>query len=848
MTDTVIFITASQVAGISIPSTQTSLTTTGFSTPGDKGAAMYRRVSTQPVHYGRLQSADGGWWEITEYAVSPEMFGAVGDGAANDAAAITLWVDYLNRKGGTGIARGNYNVAGATGISSNSVYVSMYFYNDNITLDLYGSTFNFPATTGQYGTNYRPIFVNGGGRLSITNSVTVPTSAYNRCIDKSGYQIGSPISKGDTSIILASDSSKLIYTDYTNFSPGDIAFIRSGQLLSSSTTEPNSELMIVRSSNPNDIWSLTCSGTSGSFQLQITSPNIGSPYSGITSSIAYNSTASAVQSIIQATIQTFFNSTTNGWTMSSTATGGTYTLTITEPSGIGTPFSGTTTALAYNADAPTVQAAILAVISTFYNGSTANVTCSGLVSSGMSIVLGGSLAGLALNIAVTPSLTGGTATITSGASVVCSGSLSTGMTLTFGGSLLGLALTSISIASGSTVTGGTTTVSRTTVGGVSFTTPVSGTYIQEYFITGTGGLSGPTPTANPARYDLTNVSDRIMKNFKLRGGRFICGAGVLQAVSLWGAIDAEISDAYFAYPYNGIGSRDARSALIDVQTDHDGTVNNAYAVGPSTGCSDWDIYLNHRSKGFNYLHLHEKTKRIRCHKPRLLNAGATGSSLAGGIDLNAGCVDAFIDEPFIDTGTTETSAIFIGNTCNDGVVVINPIIRNAAQVTSAIINYGSNVDLFGERYIGQNAKTSSLSYTDSNGNKQNSGLISNSRTYHFSVTSNYKSCTIPACYSQYDHSIMIVYDVIEAFNDGSNNTISLGYTGGTSNLLNNLSVSATGPGKVLAGDSAAGSELGRSLQATVSATRDLTLNFNGTGATAGKVAVTLIISKSRRIN
>ncbi|MFM9735685.1 hypothetical protein, partial [Streptomyces niveiscabiei] len=90
-------------AGLSVPAFQTTLSTNGYTTPGDAGAARYRRVATQPTHGGKLQSADGAWWELAETAVTPEMFGAVGNGTADDFDAVARWADFINHKAGTGI-------------------------------------------------------------------------------------------------------------------------------------------------------------------------------------------------------------------------------------------------------------------------------------------------------------------------------------------------------------------------------------------------------------------------------------------------------------------------------------------------------------------------------------------------------------------------------------------------------------------------------------------------------------------------------------------------------------------------------------------------------------------------
>ncbi|GAA0768928.1 glycosyl hydrolase family 28-related protein [Brevundimonas olei] len=71
-----------------IPSTIKAVRTSGYSIPGDLGAALYRRISSEPPHAGKFQSADGSWWELSESVVTPQMLGARGDGIADDWQAI----------------------------------------------------------------------------------------------------------------------------------------------------------------------------------------------------------------------------------------------------------------------------------------------------------------------------------------------------------------------------------------------------------------------------------------------------------------------------------------------------------------------------------------------------------------------------------------------------------------------------------------------------------------------------------------------------------------------------------------------------------------------------------------
>jgi hypothetical protein len=81
-------IMAADVASTSIPAVIVAFRTSGYAAAGDGGAALYKRVVSEPSHAGKLQSADGAWWELAETTVTPQMLGATGDGVADDGAEV----------------------------------------------------------------------------------------------------------------------------------------------------------------------------------------------------------------------------------------------------------------------------------------------------------------------------------------------------------------------------------------------------------------------------------------------------------------------------------------------------------------------------------------------------------------------------------------------------------------------------------------------------------------------------------------------------------------------------------------------------------------------------------------
>ncbi|MEM8793714.1 MAG: hypothetical protein AAGE80_19015 [Pseudomonadota bacterium] len=76
------------------------LRTAGYAASGDGGAALYVRVASDPGHPAALQVADGSFFDLAVQRVTPVMFGAVGDGASDDAVPLQAFFDYLETRPG----------------------------------------------------------------------------------------------------------------------------------------------------------------------------------------------------------------------------------------------------------------------------------------------------------------------------------------------------------------------------------------------------------------------------------------------------------------------------------------------------------------------------------------------------------------------------------------------------------------------------------------------------------------------------------------------------------------------------------------------------------------------------
>jgi hypothetical protein len=71
------YATRTALIAANIPSSVTFVRTAGYTSVGDGGHALYERVGSQPSHAGKLQTADGGWWEIADNELEPRQFGVI---------------------------------------------------------------------------------------------------------------------------------------------------------------------------------------------------------------------------------------------------------------------------------------------------------------------------------------------------------------------------------------------------------------------------------------------------------------------------------------------------------------------------------------------------------------------------------------------------------------------------------------------------------------------------------------------------------------------------------------------------------------------------------------------------
>lgn len=89
--------------------------TAGYTSAGDAGAALYKKVASEPSHAGKFSiTLDDAvtvvWYEIAEPILNPVMFGAAGDGSTDDGAALRALAAALQDGDTVAIPRGTFRV------------------------------------------------------------------------------------------------------------------------------------------------------------------------------------------------------------------------------------------------------------------------------------------------------------------------------------------------------------------------------------------------------------------------------------------------------------------------------------------------------------------------------------------------------------------------------------------------------------------------------------------------------------------------------------------------------------------------------------------------------------------
>lgn len=312
--------------------------------------------------------------------------------------------------------------------------------------------------------------------------------------------------------------------------------------------------------------------------------------------------------------------------------------------------------------------------------------------------------------------------------------------------------------------------------------PLAKAYAQEYYISGTTGLTSTSVTANLAPYGVENVTDRTLHDIEFDGVGFYSEDTTHSVLAGDQIVGLRIRNCYVTCK----SYFQSMSALKDAWC-HDNRVHLAgtgtfrYMFSVAFGSSDAHIYDNViSSERVAYMHIHEGSSRINVHDNQIVSTPTASDEPV--IDIRARAYDINVHHNTI-VGGGNTSAIYVDQYCNGGGYVGENIVKGtnfAKAITIGATGWTLGVNRTPDAYVGLSSVTQ--------GNQ-----AGRSPAYFMSAwaADNAQNPTIGPVPSRSLVTIDFV-DVTEAFNSDGTDTITVGWDSDPDALLTSLDVSTTG--------------------------------------------------------
>lgn len=357
-------------------------------------------------------------------------------------------------------------------------------------------------------------------------------------------------------------------------------------------------------------------------------------------------------------------------------------------------------------------------------------------------------------------------------------------------------------------------------GAITLTKPLSKPYEQEYFISGTTGKTSSTVTANAARYEIVNVTDRVQRNLRIEGLRLFNKSGGLQLLSTWGVLDATFALELVQYPYLGWGQRDCSVMKVDALLCHNGATNTGYGFHPSSGCTRYRGRVDQASPGFNSMNLHEGVADVQMSL-RSRNFGNVGE-VAAALNVGARAYNLTLDAD-IDAGASSQGAFRALESTVSNVRINWLRCKGNVRDDTALIKFGGVAPEGTLKHRGFQIATRSK------GSPLAAGLLGFTGIVTYNKGLDLGQLPINAV----PYRVHVETQV--AFN-GTSNRINIGWSGLATALGNAVIVGTVGSQELVAGGATTGPSFGR--QRTTA--ENIIADWAGSGTpTAGRALVTV---------
>ena len=358
---------------------------------------------------------------------------------------------------------------------------------------------------------------------------------------------------------------------------------------------------------------------------------------------------------------------------------------------------------------------------------------------------------------------------------------------------------------------------NTGTGAIGLVYPTGKPYVQEYFISGTTGLTSTTVTANPAVFGVAKANNHLVHGCVIANLQ-LQATDANQLLSIWQAVDVEVVDVRIKGRRAPIGSQSARdvrisrvNAIIDTGLD-----SSTWFCAPSTGCSQWTIdNCTFSGVDAGYLHLHEGCAKVTVSRCRFLRS--TCPAGVNFISMRARGYDFKIRDCHIENRSTNAFVLmFIDNTILGGGEIIGNTFAGGSGVGNAI-----RVDQPGWKIVNNRIDQGTVSVFQTTGEMP----VEFAQGWVLTTATNPTLGAIPA----YARVVSVYLEVTQAFNSDGTDNISVGYTGSPAAYATNTDVSTTGIKTVILGTGVGFSATARTLTATYTA--------GGSAPTTGKALI-----------